>query len=517
MKTSVRAAVVAALFIFASTARALEARIAVPPAAHSAPPIILHAEARLSALPTLAVGAAPSPVSPAAVAPTPETPLALVERAWSQRKESPWPFDSTSQKPAADLSAGSEHPGPYGLPPAPLSRTSRHEPTPDETRRALAEYRRISAAGEEIFDAPTWVERIIEPGLKAAFGVARAEDILIDYANAVTAELPDSITGDPVNGLKAMRAHEYALWREAVARRRAMTMSAARKLALKQLEAMHRMGLAPPGLEKNGANAPELHAAFARLHTIAVEGRKASLAEARAASAEVSRLIRRETEHPSASIRARRRELARAADASLASRVPAPAARAKAIYETSLAHAKDASDPDNLRHFLARAAGMRAGTVHASPNLGKQLRPTCTLHMLRALLASLGIRKTLEQLAIESRRLLDDPYAGSVTAFDDAMQLRLFRHYGRIAQLRERLFETLVEQRRGLKIRIEIGDPVYKHSLILEGFYELEGETWVSLRDSTSYFPTRMSLEDFGRVLTDDPALYFAEAWAQPR
>ncbi len=482
MKTSVRAAAVAALIVLASAAHALEARVGVPPATHSAPPVIVHADTTLAALPTLAVAAAPSPISP-----------------------------------VAGLSAASEHPGPYGLPSAQSPQTSRHEPTPDETRRALAEYRRISAAGEEIFDAPTWVERIIAPGLKAAFGVARAEDTLIDYANAVTAEVPSSITGDPVEGLKAIRAHEYALWREAVARRRAMTMSDARTLALKRLEAMHRMGLAPPGLEKTGANASELRAAFTRLHAIAVDGREASLPEARAASAQIARLIRREAARGLAPARSRRRELARAADAALAGRVPALPAQAKVIYETSLASAKDANDPDNLRHFLARAAGMRAGTVHASPNLGKQLRPTCTLHMLRGMLASLGIRKTLEQLAIESRRLLNDPYAGSVTAFDDALQLRLFSHYGRVDQLRERFFETLVERRRNLKVRIEIGDPVYKHSLVLEGFYELDGETWVSLRDSTSYFPTRLSLADFGRVLTADPALYFTEAWSRPR
>jgi hypothetical protein len=123
----------------------------------------------------------------------------------------------------------------------------------------------------------------------------------------------------------------------------------------------------------------------------------------------------------------------------------------------------------------------------------------------------------MEQLVSEARRILDDPFVGSTTPFDDALQRRLFSHYGIVAEPGAALFETLVAKRRGMKIRIEIGDPVYKHSLILEGLYELDGKVWVSLRDSTSYFPTRMSLEDFGAVLLPDPPLYFVEAWKDPR
>ncbi|PIR18562.1 MAG: hypothetical protein COV48_06835 [Elusimicrobia bacterium CG11_big_fil_rev_8_21_14_0_20_64_6] len=270
---------------------------------------------------------------------------------------------------------------------------------------------------------------------------------------------------------------------------------------------MHRIGLMPPGEEQPHASGSDLSVALIRLNEIALGNR--------AAYADIARLITHSARNRSTATQ--RLELAKSADRALSARIPATPAEAKLLYERSLREGKDGDNPDTIRHFIARAAAMRAGTLKVSPNLGKQLRPTCTLHMLRGMLSSLGIVKTLDSLAKEGRKLLNDPYVGSATAFDDALQLRLFSHYGTVVQLRERLFESIVIRRNNLKIRFEIGDPVYKHSLILEGFYELDGKIWASLRDSTSYFPTRMSLEDLGRVLTDDPALYFSEAWARPR
>lgn len=101
------------------------------------------------------------------------------------------------------------------------------------------------------------------------------------------------------------------------------------------------------------------------------------------------------------------------------------------------------------------------------------------------------------------------------TAFDFKMQLGLFGHYGLLSEVKESLFETLIAAGRNMKIGIEIGDPVYKHSLILEGFYELSGGTYVALRDSTSYFPTRLAVEDFARVLTADNAVLFLETYPE--
>ncbi|MEK7234126.1 MAG: hypothetical protein AAB268_09950 [Elusimicrobiota bacterium] len=490
MKVAFRAAAAAALIVLAPAAPALEARIAVPLVSSRAPLVLPH-------LPTAALGLVPLPVSLFATYAPVGSALSL----------------------AAKLPSNAEHSGPYGLPAASPERATYREPTEDESSRALAEYRRISAAGEEIFDAPSWLAKVIEPGLKAAFGVAKIEDILLDYANMVTARIPDGVKGDPVDRLKAMRVGEYALWRQAQVRYGELPLSPSRAFALTRSEAMYRMGLVPSGLEKSPTCAPELRDAFVRLREIAVGGREAGLDETHAAWKEFSRLLKlqwRETQ-ASAPSKARRGEFARAVDAALRGRVAASAAQAKTIYENSLADAAIPGDLKNIRHAAARVAGMRAGTVRASPNLGKQLRPTCTLHLLRGLLAPFGIKKTIERLAIEGRRLLGNPYIGSVTPFTNAMQLELFKHYGDVVELRGGLFESIVNLRRGLKIRIEIGDPVYQHSLILEGFYELDGETWVSLRDSTSYFPTRMSLEDFGRVLTDDPALYFNSAWAEPR
>ncbi|PIR18563.1 MAG: hypothetical protein COV48_06840 [Elusimicrobia bacterium CG11_big_fil_rev_8_21_14_0_20_64_6] len=161
--------------------------------------------------PTPSLSAAASPVHPAAAAPKRGAPLTFAQRSWTQRQGNPWPFEALT--PTLSVPSTPEHPGPYGLRPAKTFRSVAHEPTDDETRRARAEYRRISE-GEEIFDAPIWMEKLLEPGLEAAFGVARIEDMLLDYANAVS--------GDPVDSLKAMRDRDYALWREAVARRRAM-------------------------------------------------------------------------------------------------------------------------------------------------------------------------------------------------------------------------------------------------------------------------------------------------------
>ena len=83
---------------------------------------------------------------------------------------------------------------------------------------------------------------------------------------------------------------------------------------------------------------------------------------------------------------------------------------ARVIYQRSLNEAKDPADPENHRHYLARAAGIRAGTVFAALNLGKQVRPTCTIHMLRALLGGLRIKRPIEELVLEGRRLLNDPF-----------------------------------------------------------------------------------------------------------
>lgn len=510
-----RAAPVLVPSVSAVPSAAVAPLLTAPSAITVALPAASIAALPLTAAPALPISAHQVPSSPRATdAEASARPVfALAQEAWSARGGSPWPFEAR-----APFSAGDEFSAPYGLPSAQPAATRKVLPTADETKRMRAEYERISRDGEEFFDAPTWVEKALEPALKAAFGVAGVEDIMLDFANAVQAEIPAKIQGDPVAALAAMRAREFARWREAVGRLGAAPRSPAQAYALKRLEALHAAGVLPPGLERPAATFPALRAAYARLHAIAFGAAEGDLAEAKRMMSAFARELAGAAEALRRDLRARRAAVAADADAAIDARpTKVSPAEAKLIYERSLREAKDASDPENVRHSMARLAAMRARTLLASPNLGRQVRPTCTLHMLRGLLAAMGIRKTMPQLVREARALLNDPLVGSVTAFDDAAQLRLFKHYGVVEQLNANLFKTLVERRRNLKIRIEIGDPVYKHSLVLEGLYELDGRTWVSLRDSTSYFPTRMALADFARVLLTDPALYFSSAWAAPR
>jgi hypothetical protein len=386
-------------------------------------------------------------------------------------------------------------------------------PTPEQVARARAAYLRFAAEGEEIFDAPTVVEKSLEPGLKAAFGVAKREDTLIDFANGVEATLPPDVKGDPIEALVTLRAAEYRAYREARARFDARRQGRGKAYAIRSLEALHRAGLAAPALENEQDPAfAQLKAAYARLRDMALGSTEPELQAVRAAMRELTAARARLTGRAAQDMKPRVAALARAADAIMASRTARAAPEeAKSIYERSLRRGKDASDPQGVRHSLARFAAMRAGALRLSPYLGRQLRPTCTLHMLRGLLIALGVRKDMPTLVREARALLGDPFVGATTSFDDALQLRLFRHYGVSTQVTEALFATQLASGKSMKIRIEIGDPVYKHSLILEGFYELDGRLYASLRDSTSDFPTHMEIAELAAVLTEDPAVILTE------
>ena len=426
-------------------------------------------------------------------------------------------FSHLGPRDLPQLRANANGPAPYGLPaPRPLA-TRTHLPTPAETSRMRAEYVRIARAGEEIFDAPSWVRKIIQPALKAAFQVAAAEDIMVDIANGLPAQVPIGMTGDVVEGLAAIRRDGWQRWRAAVERDQADALTPTRAYALKRLESMHRAGLIPPGFEKPGAELPEARGAYARLLALTAGKIEATLEEARRDVATLAYAWRTSIESARRELSAHKMELALAADAELVVSPRAEALEAKRIYQLSLSRAKDTANTDNAQHLIARLAGMNAHSVIPSPNLGKQLRPSCTLHMLRGLLAALGIKKDLAALVREAREIMNDPYIASITAFDDSMQHRLFSHYGTVRDVpRDKIFQTLMGEHRSLKVRIEIGEPAYRHSLILEGLYRLNGKTYVALRDSTSYFPTRMELADFAKVLTDEPALYFAEAAPNP-
>lgn len=407
---------------------------------------------------------------------------------------------------------GEESPAPYGLPSALPAAVRPHEPSADETARMRAEYLRITRDEEEIFDAPGWIQKIMTPALKAAFQVAAAEDVMIDIANGIHAEVPTSIQGDPVTGLAAMRLEAWKRWRDAEKLNREAPMTPARAFALKQLDALHRAGLVPPGFERPGDDMSAARAAYARLLALVSGGGTTTRTQAQADVVALAREWRNAIAPLRRNMAARKGTLAREADAAIVGVPRAAPADAKVIYETSLSRAKDATDPDNVRHFLARLAAMSARATVKSPNLGRQVRPSCTLHMLRAMLSALGVNKDMPTLVAEARTFLNDPFIASTTAFDESMQRRLFAHYGTVHEVpRAEIFRTLIAKHRSLKVRIEIGDPVYQHTLILEGLYELDGKTYVSLRDSTSYFPTRMELSDFAKVLTDDPALYFSD------
>lgn len=395
--------------------------------------------------------------------------------------------------------------------------TRKHQPTPDETRRAREAFLAIGEARGELFNAPTWIEKAYFPELKATiFGIALLDEALTDFANGQEADVPADVPegSDVLGALLERRAALLARHAAEAERIRSLPRTKAQRKAWNTLEAWHRQGLVSSFLD----NADALkHWEFRKAAMIFRQMRKIALGRNKKADARlVSRLARDFRLALGEGVSLHEAARADAALAALRSGTAAAPAEAKKIYDGAIAEAKNGNLARNQAHMAARLKAQEAGTVFAAPNLGKQIRPTCTVHMLQSLLASMGVHRGLDALIREARVLLNDPYVGMTTPFTLEMQQRLFRHYGRVGLRTDGFFETLVKKKRALKVGIEIGDPVYKHSLILEGFYFLNGQTFIALRDSTSYFPIRFALEDFARLLTGDAAVVFLEAYDKP-
>lgn len=436
--------------------------------------------------------------------------------------QTPVSADSVPQPPAGPAHAAAEahHPvdPPFygrGNPSAAVqARTRKYKTTPEEGAKARAEFLRMAAIGQEIFNAPTWVEKEHNVELKKAiFAVAVLDEVLTDMANGQIADVPVDIPegSDIFAEVVRRRTEAYERYARARADIIAAGASAAMKRARVTLERWHRDGLVSPAMEAGDAVGPEgqTFALYQKVNAILAGSQDATTAELKKLDRQFRDSIGRILTLRAAADADRRLKTARGA------RGPATPAEAKAIYDRSIREAKERR-AENLLHVSARDLAARMGTVMRAPNVGKQIRPTCTMHMLQSLLEAMGVRRHLDDLIAEARAILNDPYVGMTTAFTLEQQLKLFRHYGTVATVKDRIFETLILHGRNLKVGIEIGDPVYKHSLLLEGFYELDGVTYVALRDSTSYFPTRMTLEDFARILTADEAVLFLQANRRP-
>lgn len=425
------------------------------------------------------------------------------------------PFDGTGGKPGQPVD-----PPFYGRqkPVNERARTRVYTPTAADTDRARNEYLSIAQAGEEIFNAPTWFEKSEDQLLKkAVFNVAMLDEALTDIANGQNADIPTDVEGDVVSELLLRRAKWMAAYHLEIERIKSTlenptgTASRAQNNARIRLESWHELGLVAPALDKPAADLPEEYRELAQTYQ---KIREIAAGRAKSSQREVNALARLYEEQLRSSLLLRK---ARVLDLVVAAarRNTAVPGEAKAIYDRSIREARDASGQFSIDHAAARTAALGT-TVLPVRRSGKQIRPTCTMHMLASMLATLGVKRDLTELIKEARLILGDPYVGITTAFNYEQQLKLFKHYGRMAEVRSNIFESLVVHHRPLKISIEIGDPVYKHSLILSGFYEMYGVTYVSLVDSTSYFPTHMTVEDFARILTADDAILFLEAFPQP-
>lgn len=402
----------------------------------------------------------------------------------------------------------------------PSSRNSdirKYKPTADEVARARAALLEIGEKGGEIFNAPTWLEKAYFPQLKAAvFGVAFLDEALTDFANAQEADIPADIPegADVLGAILERRAALMVRYEAEVERIALLPRTKVQSLAWKQLEAWYAQGRLSSYLDNPDAANPW---PFRKAALIVRKLRKIALGRDKAAKPKQVRALA--VEFAAALREGIGRHEARHADAALAVLLGQPRvmpAEAKRIYDGAIGEAKNANLAANQAHLAARAQAQMLGTLFAAPNLGKQIRPTCTVHMLQSLLASMGVHRNLKTLVREARVILGDPFVGMATPFNLEMQQKLFQHYGRVSLLKEGFFEAIVKNGRALKVGIEIGDPVYKHSLILEGFYRLEGRTYAALRDSTSYFPIRFTLEDFAKILTRDPAVLFLEVYDRP-
>jgi hypothetical protein len=247
---------------------------------------------------------------------------------------------------------------------------------------------------------------------------------------------------------------------------RTLRRTGAQVHARARLEAWHERGLVSPALGRALSEIPEAYRPVAEAYQEMVE---IAAGRAKAGVPRVEKAIRR-------FMRAFRRsqllKRARDLDTVIAGAAKADAQEAKAIYDRSIAEAKDEGNLANLDHQAARLRAADAGSVLPAPMLGKQIRPTCTIHMLRSLLAAMGVQRRLVELVREAREILGDPYVGMTTAFTFEQQVKLFKHYGKHVEVEGRLFETMMTRRRKLQISIEIEDPIYKQSLILEEFNE---------------------------------------------
>lgn len=428
--------------------------------------------------------------------------------------------DSDSNNPRVPASPDASQPSSqtpvdppfYGRqkPPNEKPLTRKYVPRPGDSERAKNEFLRLAAVGQELFNAPSWFERSHHPELKRAiFQIAFLDEALTDLANGQAADVPSDLADDQiVEAVIARRSLAYQGYLKARHDILARSTAAAVKRARLAIERWHQAGAAAPVTTDAVDGEPVAAGLYRKMQAIA-EGRE------KATPDEVKDLAKT---YERALLNLHLFGLASKVDAQLALLRTAPVdpQTAKKIYDRSVGEAKKVSEL-NLRHVAARKAAVNAGTVLPAPMLGKQIRPTCTMHMLQSLLHAMGIKRRLPDLVAEARAILNDPYVGMTTAFNLEQQLRLFRHYGTVATVKEKLFETVLAHGRNLKISIEIGDPIYKHSLLLEGFYELDGVAYVALRDSTSYFPTRMTLEEFSKVLTDDAAVLFLEARSKPQ
>lgn len=403
-------------------------------------------------------------------------------------------------------------------PAAERARTRVYTPTPADTERARSEYLVLAERGEEVFNAPTWFEKVEHPELKkAVFSVAMLDEALTDIANGQNADIPVDLQGDVVSELLLRRAKWMAVYHVEIARiqgeleKNSTTAGRAKNNARLRLENWHQLGLVAPALDRPIDKVPPDYQDVARAYQ---KVRDIAAGRVQSSSKEVNALAKLyETRLRSTLLLRKARALDMVLGAARANKA-APGV-AKAIYDRSIREARDSENAFNLDHASARMASL-GSTVLWVPRSGKQIRPTCTMHMLASMLATLGVKRDLTELIKEARLILGDPYIGITTAFNYEQQLKLFRHYGRMQEVRSNIFESLIVHHRPLKISIEIGDPIYKHSLILAGFYEMYGVTYVALVDSTSYFPTYMTVEDFARILTADDAVLFLEAFDQP-
>jgi len=395
-----------------------------------------------------------------------------------------------------------------GIPTDPqLLQTRKYQPVNGDVQHARDAYVAISEQGKEFFVTPTWLAKGLFKVLqRAGFAVAQIDIALTDIANGQPATIPANLQGNVIQSLLEQREVLFGRYKTAC-RDRDLAIAAqppSQTFAQNIIEQWHARGMAPPNLEQPiNDEYRELRSPFHFVFDVAIGRTQATESEVQEQAAQFENYpnIRKHDEWGA---------LSPNIDQMLAGAEPASLHEAGNIHGRSREMARDLESVENIRHMLARREGILSGTIFPVPQVDKQMRPTCTVNTLRGMMAALGNTRDLSQLVSEARQLLRDPMIGMTTAFNYARQVQLFQHYGEVQSAsKDTLFDTLLGLRRNIKVMIEYGDPVFKHSVVLEGFYLLDGLIYVSLRDYESHFPVWMKVTDFAKVLIPDSALLF--------